>query len=259
MKKTALITGAASGLGREFARLHASRGGNIVAVDLNQEGLKALKSELESKYLVSVYTITKNLTLSNATQEIYEEVKEQEIEVDYLINNAGFGGVGKFHERAWEKDLAMIQVNILALTSLTRYFLPEFVKRNTGKILNVSSAVSLVPGPLQAIYFASKAFVTSFSNALSGELDQSGVTVTVLLPGATKTAFGASSGMEKTSIYKNPSEPSEVAKDGYEAMLAGKLEIFSGVPWSQRLELSVAPLMPKKMLVERIRKSQQVS
>lgn len=190
MKKVALITGAASGIGKEFAKIHAEKGGNIVAVDINAEGLKTLKSELEKEFSVEVYTIVKNLTQLTAPQEIHDEVLSHGIEVDYLINNAGFGGVGAFHERDWVKDQAMIQVNVLALTSLTRQFLPDFVARDSGKILNVSSTVSLVPGPLQAVYFATKAYVTSFSNALSGELSDTGVSMTALLPGATKTAFG---------------------------------------------------------------------
>lgn len=258
MKKNALITGAAGGIGRAFAEIHAARGGNIIAVDLNVEGLQQLKKDLEKQYKVRVYTIVKNLTDLAATQEIYKEVKAQNLQVDYLINNAGFGGLGKFHERPWGKDLAMIQVNILALTSLTRFFLPDFVKRNTGKILNVSSTVSLVPGPLQAVYYASKAFVTSFSNALSGELHDSNVTVTALLPGATKTAFGNSSGMSKTSIYKKPASAKDVAHDGYEAMLQGKIEVISGIPWTQRMQLFFTPFIPKKTLINSVRKQQEV-
>ena len=257
MKNVALITGAAGGIGKEFANIHASKGGDIVAVDLNAEGLKTLKQELEEKYGIEVYTIVKNLAQTTSTQEIYDEVKSHDIEVNYLINNAGFGGVGKFHEREWEKDLAMIQVNIIALTSLTRHFLPDFVERDSGKILNVSSTVSLIPGPLQAVYFATKAFVTSFSNALSGELDKTNVTVTALLPGATQTGFGAHSGMAKTAIYKKPANAADVAKDGYDAMIKGDLEIISGIPFSQRLTLSFAPLMPKKKLIEKIRREQE--
>ncbi|WP_424989425.1 SDR family NAD(P)-dependent oxidoreductase [Flagellimonas sp.] len=258
MKNVALITGAAGGIGKEFAKIHASRGGGIIAVDINTEGLKTLKSEIERQTGVEVYTIVKNLTQPTATQEIYEEAKSLGVEIDYLINNAGFGGIGKFYERPWVKDLAMIQVNILALTSLTRFFLPEFVERNSGKILNVSSTASLLPGPLQAVYFATKAYVTSFSNALSGELHNTNVSVTALLPGPTKTNFGAISGMDKTSIYKNTAEVSDVAKDGYDAMMEGKLEVISGLPWSQRMQLSFAPLIPKKMQLQIVRKGQEI-
>lgn len=260
MKKVALITGAAGGIGKEFVKIHTSHGGDVVAVDLNEEGLSKLKQEFSGgQYNTQIYTITKNLSHPEATKEIYEEVSSQEIQVDYLINNAGFGGVGKFHERPWEKDLSMIQVNVLALTSLTRFFLPDFVERKSGRILNVSSTVSLIPGPMQAVYFATKAFVTSFTNSLSGELLNTEVTATALLPGATQTGFGAHSGMDKTSIYKKPASASDVAQDGYQAMLKGELEIISGIPWSQKIQLAITPLLPKKMVVNRIRKQQEVN
>jgi len=257
MKKIALITGAASGIGKEFAKIHAEKGGNIVAVDINAQGLKTLKSELENDFGIEVYTIVKNLTQLSASQEIYDEVKSHNIEIDYLINNAGFGGVGAFHERDWAKDLAMIQVNIIALTALTRQFLPDFVERDSGKILNVSSTVSLVPGPLQAVYFATKAYVTSFSNALSGELSDTNVSMTALLPGATKTAFGDHSGMNKTAIYKKPASAREVATEGYEAMEEGKIEVIAGLPWEQRIELAFIPFISKKSLIARMKKQSE--
>ena len=257
MKKTALITGAAGGIGKEFSRLHASQGGNIVAVDMNTEGMELLKKELELEYGTNVYIITKNLTDVNAPKEIYDELKQQNIQVDYLINNAGFGGVGNFHERLWEKDLAMMQVDVIALTGLMKFFLPDFIKRNEGNILNVSSTVSLIPGPGQAVYFASKAFVTSLTRSVYGELNDTNVTITALLPGPTETGFGAHSGMEKTAIYDKTASPAEVAKDGYEAMLDGELEIISGVSGLQKLEFKLVPFVPKKKLINRIRKGQQ--
>lgn len=259
MKNTALITGAAGGIGKEFARIHAAKGNDIVAVDLNADGLAEVKSELEKDHNVKVYTIVKNLTELSAPQEIYEELQEKNIEIKYLINNAGFGGVGKFHERAWGQDLAMIQVDVIALTALTKLFLPDFVERNEGRVLNVSSTVSLIPGPGQAVYFASKAFVTSLTRSIYGELnDYENVTITALLPGATETGFGDHSGMNKTAIYKKPANAADVAQDGYDAMMKGELEIISGIPFSQRVELAVAPLLPKKKLVDRIRKSQEI-
>jgi short-subunit dehydrogenase len=256
MKNVALITGAASGIGKEFSKLHAQQGGSIVAVDMNSEGLKSLKSELENNFNIEVYTITKDLSRITSAQEIYSEVKTLNITIDYLINNAGFGGVGKFHERPLEQDLAMIQVNIIALTLLTRYFLPDFITRDFGKILNVSSTVSLLPGPGQAVYFASKAFVTSFSNAISGELENTNVSMTALLPGATQTAFGNHSGMNKTAIYKKPASAKDVATKGYEAMLRGDIEVIAGLPFSQKLELSLIPFIPKKALLKRVNKQQ---
>ncbi|CAL2075248.1 SDR family NAD(P)-dependent oxidoreductase [Tenacibaculum sp. 190524A05c] len=257
MKKVALITGAAGGIGKEFSRLHASKGGSIVAVDINNQGLELLKEELERKYGINVYIIAKNLTDLKAPKEIYDELNQQQIQVDYLINNAGFGGIGNFHERPWDKDLAMIQVDIIALTGLMKFFLPDFIKRDKGSILNVSSTVSLIPGPGQAVYFASKAFVTSLTRSIYGELADTNVTITALLPGPTETGFGAHSGMKKTSIYNKTASPAEVAKDGYEAMLDGELEIISGVSGLQKLEFKLVPFIPKKKLIDRIKKGQQ--
>lgn len=258
MKKVALITGAAGGIGKEFCKIHASKGGDIVAVDLNTAGLQKLKLELEDTYDVQVFTISKNLTASSAASEIYQEVKAQGIQVEYLLNNAGFGGVGLFHERPWEKDLAMIQVNVVALASLTRQFLPDFIQRDSGRILNTSSTVSLIPGPGQAIYFASKAFVTSFTQSLYGELEATHVSATALLPGPTQTGFGDRSGMNKTAIYKKTAQASDVAKDGYDAMMKGELQVISGLPFWDRIQMKLAPFIPKKSLIRKVKKGQDI-
>ena len=143
--------------------------------------------------------IAKDLSLPEAPKEIYDEVKSAGIEVDYLVNNAGFGGHGKFHERKWDDDLAMLNLNIVALTVLTRFFLPDFVKRNSDKILNISSTASFIPGPLQAVYFATKTNVTFFSNAIAEKLHDANITATNLMPGTIETEFASVSGMDKTT------------------------------------------------------------
>ncbi|MDT0556551.1 SDR family NAD(P)-dependent oxidoreductase [Patiriisocius hiemis] len=257
MSKTALITGASSGIGKEMAILHASRGGNLVVIARSVRKLNELKEELEAKYNSSVYVIKKDLTLPNAAKEVYEEVTQNKIAVNYLINNAGFGGQGLFHERDWNDDLSMIQLNIIALTALTRYFLPDFVKRNEGRVLNVSSTASLMPGPLQAVYFATKAYVTSFSNAISEELNNTNITVTALLPGATETQFAKTSGMDKTDLFAKTYSATKVAKTGYEGMLAGKLNVKAALSFSQRIMMSSVPFVPKKMLLKQIREMQE--
>lgn len=259
MKKVALITGASSGIGRELARIHASKGGDLVIIARSSDKLQSLKGELESKHNVRVYCIAKDLTSSTAPKEIYDELKEHGIEVEYLINNAGFGGLGKFHEREWEKDLAMINLNIVALTALTRYFLPDMVKRNSGRILNVSSTAGLIPGPLQAVYYATKAYVNSFSNAIAEELYDTNITVTSLQPGATETEFGSVSGMDKTVMFKNTASAQLVAQDGYDGMMAGKLDVISGLSFMNKLMINMAPLMPKKMTLKQVREMQEVS
>ena len=257
--KTALITGASSGIGKELARIHAEQGGDLVIVARRENKLNALKAELEKKHGIKVMVIAKDLTLPSAASEIYQEVKQAGVEVNYLINNAGFGGRGKFHERAWDKDLAMLNLNVVALTALTRLFLPDFVKRNEGRILNVSSTASLMAGPLQAVYYATKAYVTSFSNAIAEELHDTNITVTALLPGATETEFASTSGMDKTGLFENTFSARSVAEDGYNAMLAGKLDVIAGVTFAQRIMMAAIPLMPKKMMLKQIRQMQEVA
>ena len=258
MKETALITGASSGIGREFSKLHASKNGNLVVVARSGDELQKLKNELEAAHGISVYVIEKDLTETHAAKEVYDELKAEGITVDILINNAGFGGLGAFHERELEHDLSMIDLNIKALVSLTHFFLQDFIAFNKGRILNVSSTASLMPGPLQATYYATKAFVTSFSNALHEELADTPITVTNLMPGATETKFGKVSGMDKTDLFKNTASPAQVAQEGYDAMMNGKMNIKSGLTTGQKMMMSVVPLMPKKVLLKQIKKMQQV-
>ena len=256
--KTALITGASSGIGKELAHIHAEQSGNLVIVARRADKLAELKAELENKHGAKVMVMVKDLTSPSAASEIYEEIKKGGIEVNYLINNAGFGGRGKFHERPWEQDLAMINLNVVALTTLTRFFLPDFVNRNEGRILNVSSTASLMAGPLQAVYYASKAFVTSFSYAIAEELHDTNITVTALLPGATETEFASTSGMDETNMFENTFSARGVAEDGYNGMLAGELNVMSAVTFTQRMMMSAIPLLPKKMILKQIREMQEV-
>jgi len=256
MTKTALVTGASTGIGREFSKIHAKAGGDLVIVARNLEKLNELKNELESEFGIKVKVVSKDLTNENASKELFHEINKEGIEIDYLINNAGFGGHGKFYEREWAEDLSMIQLNIVALTELCRLYLPEFVKRDSGRILNVSSTASLMPGPLQAVYFATKAYVTSFSNALTEELRGTKVTVTTLMPGATETEFAKTAKMENADLFVNSFPAEGVARDGYEAMLKGDMEVISGVSLSQKLMMKTIPLAPKKMMMRQIRKMQ---
>lgn len=258
MNKTALITGSSTGIGKELATIHASKGGNLIIVARNQSKLNELKKELEQQYKISVVVIAKDLSNLNAPQEIYNEVKQLGIEIDYLINNAGFGALGKFYELDLARQIAMINLNITALTALTHLFLPEFVKRNSGKILNTSSTASFMPGPLQAVYFATKAYVTFFSNALSEELCDTKITVTNLMPGATESEFGATSGMDKTEMFKKTATAYSVALDGYNGMLNGKIDIISGLTISQKIMMAAIPFMPKKMVLKQIKQMQEV-
>lgn len=258
MKKLALITGASSGIGKSLAEIHAEKGGDLIVVARRKEKLDALKKDLEAKYKINVTVIEKDLTNPDATKEVYDEVKATGMKVDYLINNAGFGGQGQFNERKLDDDIAMINLNISALTSLTHYFLQDFVKDNSGKILNVSSTASFMPGPLQAVYFATKAYVTSFSNAISEELSNTSVTVTNLMPGATATEFGKVSGIDKTKLLEKTVTARSVAEDGYNGMMNGKLDVVSGLTFAQKMMVSMIPLTPKKMILKQVKQLQQI-
>jgi short-subunit dehydrogenase len=258
MKKAALITGASTGIGKELAHIHAEHGGDLVIVARSKDKLEHLKADLEKKHSVRVMAITKDLSQQEAAGEIYSEIKNAGIEVEFLINNAGFGGRGKFHERPWEEDLAMINLNVVTLTALSRFFLPDFVQRNKGKILNVSSTASYMPGPLQAVYYATKAFVTFLSNALAEELHDTDVTVTALLPGATETEFARASGMDKTTLFNKTASARSVAEDGYKGMIKGKLDVVSGLTSTQKVMMAMIPFTPKKMLLTQVRKMQEV-
>lgn len=257
MNKTALITGASSGIGKEFAHIHAEKGGDLVIVARSLDKLLALKRDLERKYQIKVHVIVKDLTERNAPKTIFDEVKNASIKIDYLINNAGFGGLGAFHERKLEEDLNMIQLNVSALTALSHYFLQDFVNRNDGKILNVSSTASQIPGPLQAVYYATKAYVTSFSNALSEELHSTNITVTNLMPGATETDFGRISGMDKMEMFKQTASARKVAEDGYNGMIKGKLDVISGLTFTQKIMMGMTPLIPKKAILKQVRQMQE--
>ena len=253
-----LITGASSGIGRELAILHAQNDGDVVIVARRQERLEALKQEIEETYKRTVMIIVKDLSNPDAPQEIYNELHAANVEVEYLVNNAGFGGRGKFFERPWADDRAMIEVNIIALTALCRLFIPGFVDRNRGKILNVSSTASLAPGPLQAVYFATKAYVTSLSNALAEELHDTNVTVTALLPGATATEFEEKADMQQTHLFDNAVPAAGVASAGYEAMMNGRLNVISGLPWYLRLATKFFSLLPTRLIMRQIRKRQEL-
>jgi short-subunit dehydrogenase len=231
MNKTALITGASSGLGKEFAIIHASKGDNLVLVARSKDKLDALKFELEKQYGISVYVIGKDLSDQYAPKKVYDELQNQKIHVDYLINNAGFGDFGLFAETKWEKQLEMINLNVTCLTYLTRLFLPEMIKNKFGKILNLASTAAFQPGPTMSVYFATKAYVLSFSEAIANELKGTGVTVTALCPGATDTGFKDAASLDKSNLFKGNqiATSKEVAEFGYTKMMQGKTVVIHGI------------------------------
>lgn len=225
MKRTALITGATSGLGYEFVKLFADDGYNLVLVARNQQKLEEIKNIFTN---IEVTIIAKDLSVPGAANEVFQGVEKKGIHIDALINNAGFGLMGNFDDLDLQKQSEMIQLNITALTELTYYFLPSLKQRNRARILNVASTAAFQPGPLMAVYYATKAFVLSFSEALVEELKGSSVTVTTLCPGATKTNFGSVASVEGTKMFSRAMSSKIVAQQGYHAMMHGKRVIITG-------------------------------
>ena len=252
-KKTALITGAYGGLGTRFANIHAAAGGNLILVGREQTKLDTQAKEIQAKYHVTAYTIAADLSSPEAATQIYNTCKANKWHVDYLINNAGFGGQGDFtRERTMEQDLSMIAVNIEAPTRLCKLFLPDMVKRGNGKVLNVSSTAATMPGPLQACYYATKAYLTSWSNAVWRELKGTGVTMTCLMPGAMSTGFAKAGGLSDTALFANATDPAPVAQAGYDAMLKGTMNVTAGLIGIQKIFMKLTPVLPKKMLMDNV-------
>ena len=249
-KKTALITGSYGGLGACFVKLHAQMGGDLILVGRSQSKLDEQKAEVEKTYGVRVETIAADLSNAEEVEKVYNTCKENGWQVDYLINNAGFGGQGDFaRERTMQQDMSMIAVNVEAPTRLCKLFLPDFIERGSGRVLNVSSTAATMPGPLQAVYYATKAYLTSFSNALWRELKDTGVTVTALMPGAMQTGFANAGGLSDTKMFQNAVDPFKVAEAGYKGMLNGKLNVVSGLPGWQTPMMKMAPMFPKKTML----------
>jgi uncharacterized protein len=257
--KTALITGASNGIGLELAKIHASKGGNLVLVARNKSKLDELKSELENQFKVSVYTIGKDLSLSNAAQEVYNETTQQKIQIDYLINNAGFGDFGMFVETDWNKELQMINLNITTLTQFTKLYLQDMVGRKSGRIMNVASTAAFQSGPTMAVYYATKAYVLSFSEAVDNEVSDKGVTITSLCPGATESGFQAAAAMEESALVKGKKLPTslEVAQYGYQSMLTGKTVAIHGL--MNYIMANSVRFTPRSIVVKLTRKLQDKS
>lgn len=244
--KTALITGATGGLGKEFIKVFANNGIDLILVGRNSQKLQSLQANVQKQYGINVNTITVDFTGDQAAELIYNETKKFGVQIDYLVNNAGLGGQGTFLDRSFDQDINMAKVNMMVPTGLMKLFLPEMVKRNSGRILNVSSSAALIPGPLQAEYYATKAYLTSLSNAVWYELKDTDVSVTALMPGAMDTGFAKAGGLTDTKMFAHGVSPQKVAEEGYEAMLKGKMNVFAGLPGWQRPFVGLMPMMPKK-------------
>jgi len=245
-KGFALITGASSGIGLELAKLCAAGGYGLILVARSADRLAELAGSLAKAHGIEARVLAVDLSGRDAPDSVFQQARRETVEI--LINNAGFGLRGRFAETGWSAEERLIQVNITALVRLTKLFLPEMLGRGSGRILNVASTAAFVPGPLMAMYYASKAFVLSFSEAVANEVAGTGVTVTVLCPGPTRTGFSAAAGISDSSLFKKGAgmEAAEVARIGYQAMMAGKTEVIAGA--RNRWMMRGARLAPRSIL-----------
>lgn len=224
MKKTALITGASGGLGLSFVNLFAKDGYDLVLVARNGERLEEIKKDVEQKYNIKALVVAKDLCSPSGADEVYKATKQTGINIDVLVNNAGFGDFGEFHNSDINKQIRMVDLNCIALMHLCHLYLPDMLKQKSGNILNVDSIAAFQPGPLMSVYYATKAFVLSFSQALTRELKGTGVKVTALCPGPIRTNFDAAADLGESGLFKNLKvwDPDTVAEFGYKNMKKGK-------------------------------------
>lgn len=230
-EKYVLITGGTSGIGYELAKVFAKNDYNLVLVARDRAELARVKAEIEDSSDVFVLTIAQDLFDYENAFKLYSELKQKEIKIGILVNNAGHGHYGEFADSDIRKQLGIIHLNICSLVVLTKLFLEDMLAAGEGKILNLSSIASKSPGPWHSVYHATKAFVQSFTEAVREEVKDKGITVTALLPGVTNTDFFRKAGMEHSKEAQNPekmSDPADVAQDGYDALMAGKDMVVSG-------------------------------
>lgn len=248
MKNTVLITGASSGIGAALAKEFAANGHDLVLIARNANRLNAIASEFKSRYGVLTRVVARDLADAESADRVYRQLREEGIRVDVLVNNAGFNVYGKFVGTDIKKELQMIQVMVASVTHLTKLFVRDMVEQGSGRILNICSTGSFAPGPLDAVYQASKAYMLSFSEALSEELRGTGVTVTALCPGATRTEFAERARMTGTRLFKGPNMSAEsVARIGLKATMRGKRTVVAGL-FNKLLVLSIR-FSPKGMLL----------
>ncbi len=247
-----LITGASSGIGADFARVFAREGHDLVLVARSTDRLEAVAAETRNAYGTRAHIITADLSVPGAALEVHRRLAEAGLAVDVLVNNAGFGLRGAFVELDAAKQLEMVQLNVVALTELTRLIAPQMVARGAGRILNVASTAAFQPGPSMAVYFATKAFVMSLSQALAAELSGTGVTVTCLSPGATDTAFATQAGVGSSAMFRTTMSSQAVAEAGYRAQKKGKALVVPGL--RNRLLATSVRLIPM-MTAARISRS----
>ena len=244
MSETVLITGASSGIGLELAKCFAADGSRLILIARNTEALESLAKELRQSHQIEVRVLTADLSLSETPKRIFAELSAQKIAVDVLVNNAGFGANGAFAEIPLSRQLEMLQVNITALTELTGLFLPGMISRRRGGILNVGSVAGFQPGPGMMVYYATKAFVLSFTEALAEELQGSGLNVSVLCPGPTESNFGnVARGKKVRHVKTSKMTSAAVAVYGHRAFRQGKITAVPG--WQNKVFVFLNRILPR--------------
>ncbi|MFA7360237.1 MAG: SDR family oxidoreductase [Candidatus Kapaibacterium sp.] len=244
----ALITGASRGIGYEFAKVFAENNYNLILTARSANNLERIKHELENKFGIAVIIISKDLSDINQVKLLCKELDESSAEIDVLVNNTGVGLYGRHSETTAERELSMIELNITALTYLTKHFLQGMLKRRKGHILNVASTAAFKPGPMMAVYYATKSYVLTYSESLAAELKGTGVSVTALCPGPTKTDFFeiATNGKVKDMKFKKYMSARDAALYGYDAMLKKKLIAVPG--FTNKLINAVIKFIPRSIL-----------
>jgi len=243
-EKTVLLTGASAGIGKELAFLFAERGYGLVLVARNREALEDVAADVKRRFGIESRVLAKDLSRPSAPAEISAELKNAGTDIAILVNNAGFGTFGDFKDADWASQEQMIQLNVASLVSLTHLFLPEMSRRKCGRILNVASTAAFQPGPLMAVYYATKAFVLSFSEAISSELRGTGITVTALCPGPTLTEFQGRAGIEHVRMIRSAlvMDARSVAAAGLDGLLKGKRLVIPGLlNWLGAFGVRLAP------------------
>lgn len=252
---TALITGASSGIGESLARQLAAHGAHLILVARTEDRLHALAAELGARYRVQVHVLPADLNRPGAAAELHAAVQARGLNVDILVNNAGLGGYGEFSTQPSDEIDRMIAVNISALTGLTRAFLPDMLARGRGRVLNVASTAAFQPGPLMAVYYATKAYVLSFSEAVAEEVAGSGVSVTALCPGPVQTGFQAVSRLGESDLLSGPARlvilsADEVARQGVRGLLVGQRVVVAGR--LNRMQTLLPRLLPRAVVTRLI-------
>lgn len=250
--KTVLITGASSGIGRELSKFFAKDNYNLILTARNEQKLNDIAEKLTESYNSQITIIKKDLSKADSAEELYKEIKSRNLEIDILINNAGFGKSGPFCSGDTETYSEMIRLNILSLTILTKLFLKDMIKKGSGKILNVASTGAYVPGPYTAVYYATKAYVLSFTEAISNETKNTGINISVLCPGPTLSGFAERAGRENSKIAMSSES---VARIAYKGLIKNKKLIIPG--FTNKMAVFFSKLLPGKSTAGFISKMQK--